>query len=58
MKAKDLIDAVTLKLFKDSEDRAHGTPTQEVKVGSDPDNPIRHVHTIERLIVKPDERKA
>lgn len=30
MSAADLIDANTLKLFKDSEDRAHGTPKQSV----------------------------
>ena len=28
----DRLDAATLKLFKDSEDRAHGTPTQSVDV--------------------------
>jgi hypothetical protein len=30
IKVEDLLDAATLKLFKDSEDRAHGTPKQAV----------------------------
>ena len=30
----EMIDAVALKLFKDSEDRAHGTPTQTTDVTS------------------------
>lgn len=32
--ALDLINPATLKLFKDSEDRAHGTPAQAVDVTS------------------------
>lgn len=29
----DILDANTLKLFKDSEDRAHGTPKQTSEIG-------------------------
>jgi hypothetical protein len=35
----DLIKSDTLKLFKDSEDRAHGTPSQYVDVTTD-GNPV------------------
>ena len=38
-----------LKLFKDSEDRAHGTPT--ATIAGDPDRPI--VHKVERALVRP-----
>jgi hypothetical protein len=37
---KDLLNSDTLRLFKDSEDRAHGTPKQSVQHGNDPDNPL------------------
>lgn len=40
--------ADTLKLFKDSEDRAHGTPT--ATIAGDPDKPL--VTALERVIVK------
>lgn len=36
----ELIDPATLKLFKDSEDRAHGTPKQTVDSRHDVSNPI------------------
>ncbi len=35
IKASDLIEPATLKLFKDSEDRAHGTPKQSVDHSSE-----------------------
>lgn len=34
----ELIDANALKLFKDSEDRAHGTPT--ATIAGDPERPL------------------
>ncbi|MGB7244279.1 MAG: DUF5681 domain-containing protein [Sulfitobacter sp.] len=34
----DMIDANALKLFKDSEDRAHGTPT--ATIAGDPERPL------------------
>ena len=40
-----------LKLFKDSEDRAHGTPQASTVLKGDEDNPLK-VEQIERLIVK------
>lgn len=39
-----------LRLFRDSEDRAHGTPKQSVEHSGDPDRPIT---LIERRIVHP-----
>lgn len=49
----DVLDAMltsdALRLFKDSEDRAHGTPKQAVVHEGDQANPIRHV--IERRII-------
>ena len=51
------LDAITsdnLRLFKDSEDRAHGTPKQSVEHAGDPENPVRHV--IERRIVRPGDK--
>ena len=51
MDADELITSDNLRLFKDSEDRAHGTPKQSVEHGGDPENPVRHV--IERRIVRP-----
>jgi len=36
-----LMSAGALKLFKDSEDRAHGTPRQAVEIAGDPDKPIK-----------------
>lgn len=44
----DFVDANTLKLFKDSEDRAHGTPT--ATIAGDPEKPI--VHKVVREIVR------
>jgi len=38
--ALDLLSPDALRLFKDSEDRAHGTPKQAVTHGNDPDNPL------------------
>jgi hypothetical protein len=36
-----LMSAGALKLFKDSEDRAHGTPRQAVEIAGDPDKPLK-----------------
>lgn len=36
----EVIDANTLKLFKDSEDRAHGTPKQSAEISGDSENPL------------------
>jgi hypothetical protein len=47
--ADDLLSPDALRLIKDSEDRAHGTPKQAVVHEGDENNPIRHV--IERRIV-------
>jgi hypothetical protein len=44
-----LLTSDALRLFKDSEDRAHGTPKQAVVHEGDQANPIRHV--IERRII-------
>ncbi len=55
MDAADVITSDNLRLFKDSEDRAHGTPKQSVEHGSDPENPVRHV--IERRIVRPGDKR-
>jgi hypothetical protein len=49
MDAAEVITSDNLRLFKDSEDRAHGTPKQAITHGGDEENPIRHV--IERRIV-------
>ncbi len=54
MTALDAITSDNLRLFKDSEDRAHGTPKQSVEHGGDPENPVRHV--IERRIVRPGDK--
>lgn len=48
----DLLDANTLKLFKDSEDRAHGTPAATTTLQGDPDKPLQ-VTKITRTIVDP-----
>jgi hypothetical protein len=45
----DLLTSDALRLFKDSEDRAHGTPKQAVVHEGDEGKPIRHV--IERRII-------
>ncbi|MGB1215735.1 MAG: hypothetical protein ACPG4X_20360 [Pikeienuella sp.] len=48
----DLIDANALKLFKDSEDRAHGTPKQSI--GGDAENPLTMALKVTSEIVRPD----
>lgn len=53
--ALEFVDAATLKLFKDSEDRAHGTPPQSVDHRSS-DGSMTPA-AIERVIVKPDASK-
>lgn len=50
---KDLLNSDTLRLFKDSEDRAHGTPKQSIEHGQDPDNPLPPM--IGLRLIKPDE---
>ena len=47
----DFLDTNALKLFKDSEDRAHGTP--KATLAGDPDAPVA-IGVIERTIVKAD----
>jgi hypothetical protein len=49
--ALDLLSPDALRLFKDSEDRAHGTPKQAVTHGNDPDNPLPSSITVH--FVKP-----
>ena len=50
----DLIDANTLKLFKDSEDRAHGTPKASTELTGDPEKPV--VQKMVTEIVYPERR--
>lgn len=50
--AEDLLTSDVLRLMKDSEDRAHGTPKASTLLGSDPDNPMPT--SIAVHIVKPD----
>lgn len=47
--ALEMLDPAALKLFKDSEDRAHGTPV--ATLAGDPERPL--ITAIERKIVKP-----
>jgi len=49
IKASDLIDANSLRLFKDSEDRAHGTPATTTTLQGNPDAPV----TFEGIILAP-----
>ncbi len=51
---KDLLTSDTLRLFRDSEDRAHGTPKQAIAHGNDPDNPLPAAIAVH--FVKPDEQ--
>lgn len=51
----DYIDATTLKLFKDSEDRAHGTPQASTVLKGDENHPLRTVTKLEREIVRPSD---
>ena len=44
-----MLSGELLRLLKDSEDRAHGTPKASTEITGDAENPIRHV--IERRIV-------
>lgn len=50
--ALELMSGDVLRLLKDSEDRAHGTPKQSVEHSGDPDRPLT---IIERRIVKADD---
>ena len=47
----DLINKDVLKLFKDSEDRAHGTPASTTTLKGDDDAPL--IHKIELVAVRP-----
>lgn len=49
----DAISSDNLRLFRDSEDRAHGTPKQSVEHSGDAENPLT-LRVIERRIVHPD----
>lgn len=51
---EELITPANLKLFKDSEDRAHGTPKQSMDLES-PEGTLTPT-VIERVIVKPDAK--
>lgn len=48
----ELVEANSLRLFKDSEDRAHGTPASTTTLQGNPDQPVT-VSSIERKIVDP-----
>ncbi len=50
----EFLDTSALKLFKDSEDRAHGTPKQSMDIES-PEGTLTPT-VIERTIVKPDAK--
>ena len=50
----ELLPPDVIRVLKDSEDRAHGTPKQSVEHGGNPENPVRHV--IERRIVRPGDK--
>lgn len=52
--ADELIDPNVLRLFKDSEDRAHGTPKQTV--AGDPEAPLEQHHVIELRGISPVDR--
>ena len=48
----EYVDANTLKLFKDSEDRAHGTP--KATIAGDEENPLAMALKVTTEIVSPD----
>jgi hypothetical protein len=50
----ELLTGDALRLFKDSEDRAHGTPKQAISHGNDPDNPLPAAIAVH--FVKPDDQ--
>lgn len=54
MTALDAISSDMLRLFRDSEDRAHGTPKQSVEHSGDPESPLT-LRVIERRIVRPSD---
>lgn len=53
MQADELIEAATLKLFKDSEDRAHGLPKATNEHSGPNGAPMEGKLTIERRVVRP-----
>lgn len=53
MKAEDLVENAILKLFKDSEDRAHGTPKQTSEVSGPGGGDIPHKLVVETAVVSP-----
>ena len=48
----ELLTGDALRLFKDSEDRAHGTPKQSIEHGQDPENPLPSVIGVR--LIKPE----
>lgn len=52
--AMALITSDNLRLMKDAQDRAHGTPKQSIEHGNDPDNPLPAAIAVH--FVKPDEQ--
>lgn len=50
----EIVTGDNLRLFKDSEDRAHGTPKQAMQIGGDPDNPLPAAIAVH--FVRPDEQ--
>lgn len=52
---EEIVNAATLKLLKDSEDRAHGTPRQAVDHTSS-DGTMSPVSKIENQIIYPDKK--
>jgi hypothetical protein len=50
----ELLNPDLIRVLKDSEDRAHGTPKQAIAHGSDPDNPLPAAIAVH--FVKPDEQ--
>lgn len=47
----EMINSDTLRLFKDSEDRAHGTPKATTEIGGEGGGPVKL--SIQRTIVDP-----
>lgn len=62
--AKNLIELASmpelpaLPAIKEIADRTDGKPAQAIIGGEDGDNPVQHVHRIERVIVDPQNRDS
>ena len=50
-----MLDANTLKLFKDSEDRAHGTPKQQAEITGENGGALAMALTVKTMIVDGDQ---